>query len=130
MLKDFKPLKTYFIENRMALLLGLSSLLAVDFIQLFIPRIIKKSIDALTIGQASPGLLVKYALIIVGIAITTAIFRSHGGSVPELKVINKAEIPILLLDGEELVGAKQNRVLNTTMADFFDCQLIFIQRFF
>lgn len=34
-----------------------------------------------------------------------------GGSVPELKVANKAEIPVLLLDGEELVGAKQNRVL-------------------
>ena len=40
---------------------------------------------------------------------------SHGGSVPELKVINNAEIAILLLDGEELVGAKQNRVLNTTI---------------
>jgi hypothetical protein len=40
---------------------------------------------------------------------------SHEGSVPELKVINSAEIPILLLDGEEVVGAKQNRVLNTTI---------------
>ncbi len=40
---------------------------------------------------------------------------SHEGSVPELKVINKAEIPVLLLDGEEVVGAKQNRVLNTTI---------------
>ncbi|MDI6716647.1 MAG: hypothetical protein QME63_06850 [Actinomycetota bacterium] len=40
---------------------------------------------------------------------------SHGGSVPELKVINEANIPVLLLDGEELVGAKQNRVLNTTI---------------
>jgi len=39
---------------------------------------------------------------------------SQGGSVPELKVLNKAEIPVLLLDGEELAGAKQNRVLNTT----------------
>jgi len=38
-----------------------------------------------------------------------------GGSVPELKVVNKAELPVLLLDGEELVGAKQNRVLNTTI---------------
>ncbi|NYB53061.1 MAG: hypothetical protein HVN35_10965 [Methanobacteriaceae archaeon] len=37
------------------------------------------------------------------------------GSVPELKVINKADVPVLLLDGEELVGAKQNRVLNTTI---------------
>jgi hypothetical protein len=40
---------------------------------------------------------------------------SQGGSVPELKVFNKAEIPVLLLDGEELAGAKQNRVLNTTI---------------
>ena len=40
---------------------------------------------------------------------------SRGGSVPELKVINNAEIPVLLLDGEELIGAKQNRVLNTTI---------------
>ena len=40
---------------------------------------------------------------------------SQSGSVPELKVVNKAEIPVLLLDGEELAGAKQNRVLNTTI---------------
>ena len=75
MLKDFKSLKTYFIENRIALIIGLSSLLFVDTLQLFIPRIIKKAIDSLTIGQASSGLLGKYALIIVGIAITMAIFR-------------------------------------------------------
>jgi len=75
MLKDFKPLKTYFIENRIALIIGLASLLFVDTLQLFIPRIIKKSIDSLTAGQASSGLLIKYALIIVGIAITMAIFR-------------------------------------------------------
>ncbi|MBM4241950.1 MAG: hypothetical protein FJ150_09870 [Euryarchaeota archaeon] len=37
------------------------------------------------------------------------------GSVPELKVINNAKIPVLLLDGEEIIGAKQNRVLNTTI---------------
>ncbi|MBM4346588.1 MAG: hypothetical protein FJ107_00480 [Deltaproteobacteria bacterium] len=39
----------------------------------------------------------------------------QGGSVPELKVVNTAEGPVLLLDGEELAGAKQNRVLNTTI---------------
>ena len=39
----------------------------------------------------------------------------HDGSVPELKVKNKAPIPIFLLDGEELIGAKQNRVLNTSI---------------
>lgn len=37
------------------------------------------------------------------------------GSVPELKVINQASVPVLLMDGEELAGAKQNRVLNTTI---------------
>lgn len=40
---------------------------------------------------------------------------SQGGSVPELKVTNSADTPVLLLDGEELAGAKQNRVLNTTV---------------
>ena len=37
------------------------------------------------------------------------------GSVPELKVTNTSESPVLLLDGEELAGAKQNRVLNTSI---------------
>ncbi len=37
------------------------------------------------------------------------------GSVPELKLTNKSEKMILILDGEELVGAKQNRIVNTTM---------------
>jgi hypothetical protein len=38
-----------------------------------------------------------------------------GGSVPELKVINKSPSMVLILDGEELVGAKQNRIVNTTI---------------
>jgi len=40
---------------------------------------------------------------------------SEGGTVPELKVINKGDKAVLLLDGEELSGAKQNRVLNATI---------------
>ena len=40
---------------------------------------------------------------------------TEGGTVPELKVINQGGKPVLLLDGEELSGAKQNRVLNTTI---------------
>jgi len=40
---------------------------------------------------------------------------SKSGSVPELKVVSQSDRPILLVDGEELVGAKQNRVLNTTI---------------
>jgi ARG and Rhodanese-Phosphatase-superfamily-associated Protein domain len=40
---------------------------------------------------------------------------SQGGSVPTLRVINGGPRPVLLLDGEQLVGAKQNRVLNVTV---------------
>ena len=40
---------------------------------------------------------------------------SEGGSVPELMVANKGEVAVLLLDGEEVRGAKQNRILNTTI---------------
>lgn len=39
----------------------------------------------------------------------------NGGSVPELQVENHATQPLLLVDGEELIGAKQNRVLNLTV---------------
>ena len=39
----------------------------------------------------------------------------EGGSVPELKVVNNADKMVLILDGEELVGAKQNRIVNTTI---------------
>jgi hypothetical protein len=37
------------------------------------------------------------------------------GRVPELMFENDGELPVLLLDGEELIGAKQNRVLNLTI---------------
>jgi len=39
---------------------------------------------------------------------------SETGHVPELKVVVKGAASVLLLDGEELVGAMQNRVLNLT----------------
>jgi hypothetical protein len=37
------------------------------------------------------------------------------GSVPDLKVRNISPEMIMILDGEELVGAKQNRIVNTTI---------------
>jgi hypothetical protein len=40
---------------------------------------------------------------------------SAAGSVPELMVVNRGSKPVLLIDGEELAGAKQNRALNTTI---------------
>ena len=40
---------------------------------------------------------------------------SDDGSVPELNVSNKGNRPILIPEGEILVGAKQNRVVNVTV---------------
>lgn len=40
---------------------------------------------------------------------------SRGGSVPELLLQNSGDMPLLVIDGEEMVGAKQNRVVNLTV---------------
>jgi ARG and Rhodanese-Phosphatase-superfamily-associated Protein domain len=40
---------------------------------------------------------------------------SRGGSVPSLRAHNAGSVGVLILDGEELAGAKQNRVLNTSV---------------
>ena len=39
----------------------------------------------------------------------------EGGSVPDLLVENKGDVRVLFIEGEELIGAKQNRVLNTSV---------------
>lgn len=40
---------------------------------------------------------------------------SDAGSVPELRVKSLSEFAVLILDGEELVGAKQNRIVNVSI---------------
>jgi hypothetical protein len=64
-------------------------------------------------AAAEPDYLLLEEAIASGAARVTEV--SGGGSVPELRLENRGERPVLLLDGEELVGAKQNRVLNLTI---------------
>ena len=40
---------------------------------------------------------------------------SEGGSVPILALENLTDIPVLIIDGEELLGAKQDRISNLTV---------------
>jgi hypothetical protein len=40
---------------------------------------------------------------------------SEGGTVPLLKVLNRGDEPVFLMAGEQLVGAKQNRILNASI---------------
>jgi hypothetical protein len=41
--------------------------------------------------------------------------QEGGGTVPELAVTNRGDMRVLIVDGEELVGAKQNRIVNTSV---------------
>lgn len=40
---------------------------------------------------------------------------NEGGSVPQLKVANRGDTMVFIMAGEELIGAKQNRVLNVSI---------------
>ena len=74
-LKNFLPLKEYFVRNRRVLAAGLVSLLAVDFLQLLIPMVIKSAIDDLTVGEATTSVLLKSGGLILAIAAAMALLR-------------------------------------------------------
>jgi hypothetical protein len=93
-------------------------------------NVIAKDLDGLRIGESltheslsvhpliRESLLSKDYLTLdealkLGVARVTEV--SEGGSVPHLLFSNRADKAVFLLDGEELVGAKQNRVLNITI---------------
>lgn len=40
---------------------------------------------------------------------------SEQGVVPQLRFVNRGRVPVLLVDGEELLGAKQNRIVNLSI---------------
>lgn len=62
-------------KHRVRLLLGLMALLGVDFLQLTIPRILKKGIDALSDGTAVQNDLLTLGLLICSIGILAAFLR-------------------------------------------------------
>ena len=68
-------IKPYFIENRYKILIGLLSLITVDMLQLFIPRIIKRAVDDLTAFTIDGHRLLYYALSMVCIAVFIGVFR-------------------------------------------------------
>lgn len=61
------------------------------------------AVDYLTLDEALPQGLIEVKEM------------NEQGSVPELRVTNHSPLLVLILDGEELVGAKQNRIVNTTI---------------
>ena len=63
-------------------------------------------------GRAAPPYLTAAEALAAG---TLSIGEVGGGSVPQLVLKNAGTLPVLLLDGEHLEGAMQNRVLNATV---------------
>jgi ATP-binding cassette subfamily B multidrug efflux pump len=74
-MKSLYLIKPYLSERRLSIALGLIFLITVDFLQLFIPRIIKWAIDDLTGYRIDKISLLIYALYIVGISVLIGIFR-------------------------------------------------------
>ena len=74
-MKSLYLIKPYLSERRLFIVLGLIFLITVDFLQLFIPRIIKWAIDDLTGYRIDKISLLIYALYIVGISVLIGIFR-------------------------------------------------------
>ncbi len=75
MLENFRPLAPFYREKIGSVLFGLACLIAVDFLQLYVPRIIKRAVDGLSNGTADMGLLIRCGVAIAGIAAAIAVFR-------------------------------------------------------
>ena len=74
-MKSIALIKPYFKENRRKIAIGLLSLIIVDMLQLFIPRIIKWTVDGLTALQIDLRQLLRYAIYMVVIAVLISAFR-------------------------------------------------------
>ena len=74
-MKSIALIKPYFKEHRRKITIGLLSLIVVDVLQLFIPRIIKWAVDGLTALQIEKGQLLLYAVYMAVIAVLIGAFR-------------------------------------------------------
>jgi ATP-binding cassette subfamily B protein len=74
-MKSIALIKPYFKENRRKIAIGLLSLIIVDMLQLFIPRIIKWTVDGLTALNIDLWQLLIYAIYMAVIAVLIGAFR-------------------------------------------------------
>ncbi len=64
-----------FRQYKLRLILGFTALIAVDFLQLTIPRLLKKGVDSLAVETASHAILLRYGLYILLIALFVIVLR-------------------------------------------------------
>lgn len=68
-MKELLKLKKYVNHHKWAILGGLLALVAIDLLQLAVPRILKLVVDHLAAGDATASQLARYGLLVVGIAL-------------------------------------------------------------
>lgn len=75
--------------------------------------------DGLHLFPITGGQEIEPELILLGEALEKGALRieevDEQGSVPTLHVVNAGAEPVLILEGDELIGAKQNRVVNSSV---------------
>ncbi len=74
-LRSLKSVLKHFARYKWAVVIGVIALLAVDAMQLVIPRIIKSAVDDLTAGGIVRADLIGYGLMIGGLAVGIAVLR-------------------------------------------------------
>ena len=74
-MNSFKLIKPYLVANRTRIIFGLLCLIVVDLLQLFIPRVIKRVVDDLTLMQVDRSGLLNYAVIMLALGLCIGFFR-------------------------------------------------------
>ena len=74
-MESLQLIMPYLAANRHRIVVGLLCLIVVDLLQLFIPRVIKRAVDDLTLMQVHPGGLRDYAIAILVLGLCIGIFR-------------------------------------------------------
>lgn len=74
-MNNYRILLPYFRRNLSIIAVGVVSLLLVDLLQLFIPRVIKLAVDDLTRYQATSSQLLVYAGMVLALALGIVAFR-------------------------------------------------------
>ncbi|MGM0452638.1 MAG: ABC transporter ATP-binding protein [Thermodesulfobacteriota bacterium] len=74
-MRSIHLIKPYFAERRLLVAFGIACLMAVDLLQLFIPRVIKRAVDDLTTMDIGMGQLARYAGVIAAISVAMFVLR-------------------------------------------------------
>lgn len=74
-MREFFVLKEFFWQNRWNYFWGILGLVCVDLLQLVTPRVLGNLADAFQKNHLNPGLIQRYALILIAVAVLIAVLR-------------------------------------------------------